>query len=275
MTTPVWDRCLTCPPSSRIAERASLSSKEGTGWKPEGASFSSTGGTGWKPVPHGEPSRSDRRMPVAAYAATPKLKTSATYLIASPFANLANIERALRVAGGDVTLADDPSAIANASRVVLPGVGNFGASMRWLMSSGFAFAIREAIERGAFLLGICVGHQLLFDASEEDPSISGLGLISGRVKRLTSGLPVPQVAWNAVVKTKRSFLFDGIDDESSFYFVNSYAADEGDCAVATSEYGGRFAAAVEQGRIFGVQFHPEKSSSAGLKLLRNFVEVGS
>jgi glutamine amidotransferase len=198
---------------------------------------------------------------------------SSVSLIASPLANLANIERALRVAGGDVTLARDPSALAGASRVVLPGVGNFGASMRWLLSSGFALALREAVERGAALLGVCVGHQLLFDRSDEDPSIAGLALVRGFVRRLDAGLPVPQVAWNSVAQKGRSPLFDGIEDGAPFYFVNSYAATDVDCAVATSDYGGRFAAAIRCDRIHGVQFHPEKSSTAGLRLLRNFLEM--
>jgi imidazole glycerol-phosphate synthase subunit HisH len=152
---------------------------------------------------------------------------------------------------------------------VLPGVGSFAAAMSWLTSTGIDAAIREAVTRNVFLLGICVGHQLLFDTSSEMGRTRGLGLLAGTVERFEGTLPVPQIGWNRVAA--RGPLFDGVEKES-FYFVNSYAARNAADEIARADYNGAFTAAVQRGRIFGVQFHPEKSSAAGLRVLRNFVQ---
>jgi glutamine amidotransferase len=189
-------------------------------------------------------------------------------LIDSPVANTANIARALRAAGASLDISRDPAAIARASKVVLPGVGSFGAAMKWLEETRIDAAIREAVGSGAFLLGICVGHQLLFDVSHEMGSTAGLGLVPGAVNRFDGALPVPQIGWNRV--TARGPLFAGVESET-FYFVNSYAARNADHEIASADYNGAFTAAVQRERVFGVQFHPEKSSSAGLRVLRNFV----
>ena len=189
-------------------------------------------------------------------------------LIDSPLANIANIARALRAAGASPELTLDPRVIAGARKIVLPGVGSFAAAMNWLRDTGIDVAIREAVANDAFLLGICVGHQLLFDVSQEMGTTRGLGLVRGEVRRFDGALPVPQIGWNRV--RARGPLFDGVESES-FYFVNSYAAFAAENEIATADYNGSFTAAVQRDRVFGVQFHPEKSSTAGLRVLRNFI----
>jgi glutamine amidotransferase len=191
-----------------------------------------------------------------------------TTLIDSPVANVANIARALRTSGADLEITSDPMAIANAQKLVLPGVGSFIAAMEWLTKNGIDNAIRDAVERGASLLGVCVGHQLLFDVSHEMGTTRGLALVTGEVQKFDGILPVPQIGWNRVAA--RGPLFDGVDD-GVFYFVNSYAAMNAPDEIARADYGGSFTAAVQRDGVFGVQFHPEKSSAAGLRVLRNFI----
>jgi glutamine amidotransferase len=193
-----------------------------------------------------------------------------TTLIDSPVANVANIARALRTVSAELEVTRDPEAIAKAEKLVLPGVGSFIAAMRWLEEKRIDVAIREAIKDGATLLGVCVGHQLLFDVSHEMGSTRGLGLIRGEVKKFNCSLPVPQIGWNRVQVAGESVLFDGVGN-GVFYFVNSYAASNAPDEIARADYGGPFSAAVQRDRVFGVQFHPEKSSAAGLRVLRNFV----
>jgi len=205
-----------------------------------------------------------------AAAWPPHSKRMNVTLIDSPVANVANIARALRAAGAELQVTSDADAIARASRIVLPGVGSFIAAMTWLEETHIDAAIREAVERDAFLLGICVGHQLLFDVSHEMGTTAGLGLVRGEVRKYEGPLPVPQIGWNRV--DARGPLFEGIAPATPFYFVNSYAARGAESEVARADYNGAFTAAVQRGRIFGVQFHPEKSSTAGLRVLRNFVQ---
>lgn len=193
-----------------------------------------------------------------------------TTLIDSPVANVANIARALRAVGAELDVTSDVAAIARARQLVLPGVGSFAAAMEWLEQSRIASAIRDAVASGASLLGICVGHQLLFDASNEHGFTRGLGLVRGEVRELATTLPVPQIGWNRVA-FDGSPLFTSIAPQTPFYFVHSYAATHAPAEVARADYGGSFTAAVQSGRVFGVQFHPEKSSSAGLQVLRNFI----
>ena len=215
-------------------------------------------------------------------------------LIDSPFANVANIARALRACDAEVRLTRDPAAVARATKLVLPGVGAFAAAMAWLRESRVDGAIREAVANAASLLGICVGHQLLFEESHEQGVTPGLGFIRGEVRRFEGSLAVPQIGWNRVWSAaalpplwqhaERASgasesggratglqLFDGIPDGTAFYFVNSYAVRNTPNAIATANYDGPFTAAVQQDRVFGVQFHPEKSSAAGLRVLRNFI----
>ena len=189
-------------------------------------------------------------------------------LVDSPVANVANIARALRAVDASLQLSRDAETIALADKIVLPGVGSFAAAMQWLGENRIDDALRTAVARGASLLGICVGHQLLFDVSYEMGVTRGLALVRGEVRPFDGPLPVPQIGWNRV--TARSPLFDGVES-AAFYFVNSYAVRDAGSEIATADYNGPFTAAVQQGRVFGVQFHPEKSSTAGLRVLRNFV----
>jgi glutamine amidotransferase len=189
-------------------------------------------------------------------------------LIDSPFSNAANIARALRHAGASLVVTRDPEVVAAAPKLVLPGVGSFAAAMRWLVETRIAVSIHEAVQRGGALLGICVGHQLLFDVSHEHGTTPGLGLVRGAIEQFDGALPVPQIGWNRV--QGRGPLFDGVASEA-FLFVNSYAARGASSEIATAEYNGPFTAAVQCDRVFGVQFHPEKSSSAGLRVLGNFI----
>lgn len=190
---------------------------------------------------------------------------SETTLIDSPVANVANIARALRAAGAELRVTRDAEAIRSARKLVLPGVGSFAAAMSWLVENRIDAAIRDAVADGASLLGICVGHQLLFDVSHEMGTTPGLGLVRGEVTKYDGPLPVPQIGWNRV--TSRGPLVD----DGVYYFVNSYAATSTPHEIARADYGGPFTAAVQNGRVFGVQFHPEKSSTAGLEVLRNFI----
>lgn len=187
-------------------------------------------------------------------------------------ANIASIERAL-ASVGEVAKSSDPNAIQASPKIVLPGVGTFPAAMAWLRETGVADALRNAVAGGASLLGICVGHQLLFEDSDEMGLTAGLGLCRGKVRRFDNSLvAVPQIGWNRV-SVIENVLFEGIPDGTPFYFVNSYRAvdvDEKD-TLATASYGEPFVAAVGSGSVCGVQFHPEKSSDAGLRVLRNFV----
>jgi len=186
-------------------------------------------------------------------------------LIDSPVANVANIARALRAAGASLHVTRDAEAIASARKLVLPGMGSFIAAMSWLADNGIDVALHDAVSHDATLLGICVGHQLLFDVSYEMGTTAGLDLVRGEVRKFEGPLPVPQIGWNTVASDT------ALVPASSFYFVNSYAALDSPHAIARANYGGPFVAAVQNGRVFGVQFHPEKSSSAGLQVLRNFV----
>jgi glutamine amidotransferase len=186
-------------------------------------------------------------------------------LIDSPVANVANIARALRAAGADLRVTGDASEIAEAKKLVLPGVGSFIAARRWLAEHSIDAAIHTAVQTSASLLGICVGHQLLFDLSREMGTTAGLGLVAGEVAQFDGVLPVPQIGWNRVTSS------GGIVDDGVYYFVNSYAAFTSPDESARADYGAPFVAAVQRERVFGVQFHPEKSSTAGLRVLRNFI----
>lgn len=196
-----------------------------------------------------------------------------TALIDSPFSNLDSIARGLRHVGAELSITADPATIAAARRIVLPGVGSFAAAIKWLYVSGVAGALRDAVASGASLLGVCLGHQLLFEESQEMGDWDGLGFCRGRVERFGEDVRVPKIGWNYVELTDDP-LFDGVPSGSAFYFVHSYRAVDVGAGqqIATAEYGGTFNAAVRSGRVAGVQFHPEKSSTAGLRVLRNYCE---
>jgi glutamine amidotransferase len=188
--------------------------------------------------------------------------------------NLRSVEKAFQAGGADAVVTSDERVLRAADRLVLPGVGAFRACMEALTARGFDRLLRERVEEGTPLLGVCVGMQMLFEESEEFGTTRGLGLLRGRVRRFAEARRVPQVGWNQVVWRKSHALAEGIEDESFFYFVHSYfcdAADERD-VLGRTEYGNLYASVVARGAVCGVQFHPEKSQAAGLRLLKNFAE---
>jgi imidazole glycerol-phosphate synthase subunit HisH len=190
--------------------------------------------------------------------------------------NLHSAAKALDRAGADVRVVPTVADAAGAAGLVVPGVGAYGACLRGLATAGGAAAVAGWLEGGRPLLGICVGMQLLFEASEEGPVGEGVGVLPGKIRRLRGSGPVkiPHIGWDEVTVRPGSRLLAGLGDGTRFYFVHSYAPEaDGDAVAAACDYGGRFAAAVEHGQLFGTQFHPEKSGTAGLTLLANFVAV--
>jgi len=172
----------------------------------------------------------------------------------------------------DTYCATDPSQIGTPEGVVLPGVGDFGACMTALRQSGFDRVIHELRESAVPILGICVGMQMLFEYSSESGGHEGLGLIPGQVRRLEGSRRLPQMQWNQLELVEEGGdLYRGVQGKAWVYFVHSYAVPSSDYATAYSFYGQRFVASIQSGRIFGTQYHPEKSSRAGIELLSNFV----
>ena len=188
--------------------------------------------------------------------------------------NLRSVEKAFSAGGADAVVSSDERVLRAAEKLVLPGVGAFRACMDALVERGFDRLICERVEEGTPLLGVCVGMQLLFDESEEFGVTRGLGLLRGRVHRFPEGLHVPQVGWNQVAWRQRHALADGIEDKTFFYFVHSYFCDvsDEDVVIGETEYGLNYASVVARDKVCGVQFHPEKSQAAGLRLLKNFAE---
>lgn len=186
--------------------------------------------------------------------------------------NLRSVEKAFAANGCAALLTDDEPTLRAAERLVLPGVGAFGACMKALSERGFDQLVLERAGEGTPLLGVCVGMQMLFEESEEFGLSRGLALLGGRVRRFPSELLVPQVGWNQVRQRRAHPLLADIEDEAFFYFVHSYYCEPSDAGVLVGEtvYGAPYASVVAQGNVCGVQFHPEKSQAAGLKLLRNF-----
>ena len=186
--------------------------------------------------------------------------------------NLPSVERALRKLGAEPQRAAEPVALGGGSAIILPGVGHFGALMRTLNERRLLAPLHEAITNGVPFLGICLGLQALFAASDEDPQQAGLGVLQGRVQPLPVTVKLPHMGWNQVRRVRESILLRGIADGAYFYFAHSYAAlDAGDAAVALCDHGVTFVAAVEREHVLAVQFHPEKSGEAGAQVLRNFV----
>ena len=189
--------------------------------------------------------------------------------------NLRSALKALERVGADVSLTSDPAEIADARGVVLPGVGAFGRCMEAMHRTGLAECAHDAVDRGVPFLGICIGMQLLYDGSEEDPGVPGLGILPGMVRRLPDGVKHPQMQWNILEPRADSRLLTGLPDPVWVYFVHSYAPDDVEHAIATCDYGGTVVAAVERDGVQATQFHPEKSGTVGLQILANFVaEVG-
>jgi glutamine amidotransferase len=189
--------------------------------------------------------------------------------------NLKNVINALDYLGIPSEITSDPKQLAQAEKMILPGVGAFVPAMEQLTKSGLAEIIKERISNGIPLLGICLGMQLLFYESEEDGLTRGLNIIKGRVIRFTGSLKIPQIGWNSLEFVKQPLICQGIQNNSYVYFVHSYYCipDDEDSITAWSDYGGRFAAIVEKNSIIGLQFHPEKSQQVGLVMLKNFYEL--
>ncbi|HAA90725.1 MAG: Imidazole glycerol phosphate synthase subunit HisH [Thermoanaerobacterales bacterium 50_218] len=186
--------------------------------------------------------------------------------------NLRSVQKGLEKSGFQAEITSEPEEVKKARGIVLPGVGAFAEAMANLRKKGLDRVIREEVAKGKPFLGICLGLQLLFDYSEEGEGSEGLGIFPGRVRRLPENVKVPHMGWNQVKIKKATPLFSGIADNSYFYFVHSYYVDPEDEGIiaGTTEYGIEFVSMVAQDRIFGVQFHPEKSSSLGLQILANF-----
>ena len=188
--------------------------------------------------------------------------------------NLRSVQKALEHTGAEVRLTSDPDQIVAAGKLVLPGVGAFGAGMAALRRRNLVAPIREAVAAGIPLLGICLGMQLLFDESEELGAHQGLGLLSGRVRRFSGeGLVVPHMGWNQIEHDGAHPLLGGVPDGAHAYFVHSYYCQphSPETIVACATYGLPFAAITARDRVVGLQFHPEKSQHVGLRILENFV----
>lgn len=189
--------------------------------------------------------------------------------------NLRSVEKALEHVGATATIANDAATIRAADGLILPGVGAFPKAMEGVRELGLDELILDRRDAGVPILGICLGLQLLFDSTTELGGAAGLGLLGGEVEVLDApGLKIPHIGWAPVRWEKQSRLAEGIDSETPFYLVHSFAPrPESDDLLGTTTYGARFACAAERDNVFGVQFHPEKSSSAGLRLLSNFAGI--
>ena len=190
--------------------------------------------------------------------------------------NLGNLERALRHVGAEVEVTEDPATVAAARCLLLPGVGAFRPP-RERLRGALEEAIREALGQGAWLMGICIGYQLLFDSSEEFGKTDGLGLLPGAITALPEGVSLPHIGWNRLHggEETRHPLLSGVSDESYVYFVHSFApcnVTDGLC-LAEATHGTRFVAVAGRDRVLGTQFHPEKSGRTGLRILRNYLEL--
>jgi glutamine amidotransferase len=188
--------------------------------------------------------------------------------------NLGSARKALVHLGADARLVRSPQEMAGAAGVVLPGVGSFGPCMDALTRAGLDRAVREAIDSGRPFLGICVGLQMLYEGSDEDPDRPGLGILDGRVVRLAGSQKLPQMQWNLLepVPGRPSGMLGGLEQPWA-YFVHSYATNDTQNVVATCQYGGPVVAAIERGNIWATQFHPEKSGRIGLAVLGRFVRA--
>ena len=184
--------------------------------------------------------------------------------------NLRSAEKALQKVGARAALTSNPAEVDAAAGVVLPGVGHVGRCLEALRESGLEEPARAAIDAGKPFIGICVGMQMLYDGSDEAPDVKGMGVLPGRVRLLPDDVKRPQMQWNQL-DHKPTPMLDGMDDPVWMYFVHSYAPEPTDDVVAYCHYGGPVVAAVQRDNLWATQFHPEKSGTAGLRLLANFV----
>lgn len=191
--------------------------------------------------------------------------------------NLKSVEKALKYLGQDVIVSRDSSEILQADKVILPGVGSFGDAMNNLDHFNLVDTIKKVAEKDTPFLGICLGLQLLFEKSDETPGAEGLGILKGAILRIPpkEGLKIPHMGWNSLNIKPQARLFDGIANNSYVYFVHSYylKAEDENIVAASTEYSTHIHASVESGNIFACQFHPEKSSDVGLRILKNFASL--
>lgn len=191
--------------------------------------------------------------------------------------NIKSVEKAMQLLGQDVTITRDRETILQADKVILPGVGAFGDAMGKIRQYGLEEVIGEVVDQKTPFLGICLGLQLLFERSEESPGVEGLGLLKGEILRIPAeeGLKIPHMGWNDLTFPNEGRLFTGVPEHSYVYFVHSYylKAKEEEIVTAATEYGTYIHASVEKGNLFACQFHPEKSSSVGLQILKNFAGI--
>ena len=191
--------------------------------------------------------------------------------------NIKSVEKALQKLGADVVITKDAQEILRADKVILPGVGAFGDAMANLKKFGLDKVIYEVVENGTPFLGICLGLQLLFERSDETPGVAGLGILKGEILRIPDkdDLKIPHMGWNSLHLQNQGRLFMGLSEQSYVYFVHSYylKAEDEQIVKATTDYSVNIHASVEKDNVFACQFHPEKSSDVGLKILKNFVEL--
>ena len=191
--------------------------------------------------------------------------------------NIKSVEKAVQFLGEEAIITRDRDVIMDSSGVILPGVGSFGDAMENLNKYGLVPVIHEIVEKGTPFLGICLGLQLLFESSDETQGVEGLGILKGKIVKIppAPGLKIPQIGWNSLDINPKARLFKGLPEHPYVYFVHSYylkSKDEADVAART-HYSVDIHASVEKGNVFACQFHPEKSSDVGLKILKNFVEL--
>lgn len=193
--------------------------------------------------------------------------------------NIKSVEKALIHLGQDAVITRDRDIILSSDRVILPGVGAFGEAMDKLRSYKLDQVIYDVVDKRIPFLGICLGLQLLFESSDETPGVTGLGLLEGEIKRIPDqeGLKIPHMGWNSIHVREGAALFEGISQDPYVYFVHSYylAAKHEEDVAATTFYSTNIHASVEHDNIFACQFHPEKSSTVGLKILENFISIGT
>lgn len=191
--------------------------------------------------------------------------------------NIKSVEKAIQYLGEEAVVTRDRETILSADGVILPGVGAFGDAMEKLHAYGLVDVIHECVQKKIPFLGICLGLQLLFESSEESPGVKGLGVLEGKIVRLPaeSGLKIPHIGWNNLKFPKKGRLFEGVPEDSYVYFVHSYylQAKDPEIVMATTEYGATIHASVEKENVFACQYHPEKSSGVGLKMLENFIKL--
>lgn len=192
--------------------------------------------------------------------------------------NIKSVEKALGYLGEETIVSREPEVLLKADKVILPGVGSFGEAMENLHRYQLVPVIKEIANNGTPFLGICLGLQLLFESSEETPGVDGLGILKGKILRIppSEGLKIPHMGWNSLHLQNDGRLFKGIPEDTYVYFVHSYylKADDPEIVKATTEYSTLIHASVEKDNIFACQFHPEKSSKYGLKILENFAKLG-